>query len=133
MLARLRDTFPYIVVLSVPLTIIAVNESEEWRMARAIKNGKLKPQTKQTTYNPKFSQFSTSKIAYNNNQLYKQDFVGLLGPKGCGKTSDLLNLAENLENAIFLLVTNEKRTDLHDLLYNRLQNSIFRYPKFLSG
>lgn len=75
-----------------------VNETEEWRIASAIKNGSFRPKNPiPNGYDSKFCQFSLDEVrtvVYNA----PAKFGAFIGMKSTGKSTELYKFGSNIEN-----------------------------------
>jgi hypothetical protein len=111
------------------------NESEEYRIVSAIKNGELRP--KQGTilfeeYNSATSQFSSKEISDVVRDCPSR-FCALVGVNNTGKSTELhkFSLDTNNKNIIFCGVNGKESTDLDDILFDTMHKSVPRMPWFL--
>ncbi len=103
------------IIGTVSIVAFAVNETEEFRIARAIKKGKFRP--KYTKVFPtEFSQFDSQNVKVVVNKAPAK-FCGLIGVNSTGKSAELHTFGSNdLNNNIFFCELNGKQsTELDDI------------------
>lgn len=121
-------------MIAIPaLVAFGVNETEEWRMTRAIKNGELRPRPSSVNYDARISQFPQDEVktVVRHNPA---KFCGLIGLKSTGKSTELEQFGCDIENKNILYCTLDGRqsADLDDVLYETMTHSlIIRMPWFL--
>jgi hypothetical protein len=116
--------------LAVSMVAFASNQTEEYRMAAAIKQGRVMP-TYPAAHDKRFCQFPTSQIKdviYSSPNL----FCGLVGVKSTGKSTELEAIASQEENVVYIVRDGTQGRDLDDVLYETMRESIWRMPWLLS-
>jgi hypothetical protein len=122
-------------IWAIPIIAFVANETEEYRIARAIKNGNLRPKgTVPEGYDSKFCQFprdKVRKIVYGDS---RQMFCSLVGMKSTGKSTELQMFGLDIENKNIIYCKfndRQKSADLDGILYETMHKSVFNMPGFL--
>ena len=116
--------------LAVPMFAFAFNQTEERRMAYAIKGGMFMP-TYPATHDKRFCQFPTSQI---KNVIHgsPNQFCGLVGVKSTGKSTELIIIASQEQNVVYVVMDGKQGSELDDVLYETMYKKIWKMPWFLS-
>ena len=124
-----------VIGIGVPgLITLVVNETEEFRITRRLKNGdygiKAPPDDE---FNIEFCAFNEDLHMIKKSFVTSGNFVGLVGLKSTGKSKTLQYLAsENNERSIYCEIPIENYTSIADAIYRRMYNDLFKMPFFLS-
>ena len=124
-----------VIGIGVPgLIALVVNETEEFRITRRLKNGdygiKAPPDDE---FNIEFCAFNEDLHMIKKSFVTSGNFVGLVGLKSTGKSKTLQYLAsENNERSIYCEIPIDNYTSIADAIYRRMYDDLFKMPFFLS-
>ena len=123
-----------IIGIGVPgLIALVVNETEEFRITRRLKNGDYGIKTPPDEFNIEFCAFNEDLHMIKKSFVTSGNFVGLVGLKSTGKSKTLQYLAsENNERSIYCEIPIDNYTSIADAIYRRMYDDLFKMPFFLS-
>jgi hypothetical protein len=107
----------------------AFNQTKQWQLACQIQNGTLSCPPP-CFFSEKFCQFPLDRVR-NTFCNDPEKFCRLIGLKATGKTATLKYLVSQEKNCVFCKVTRNQLVDIDDVLYARLEKSIWILPWFL--
>ena len=111
-------------------SVFAINCTEHLRMARNIQLGKVSVVTKNEILEPTYCQIPPDTLIQDLERgPYK--LYGIVGLKSTGKTSTLKLVARNVSNVVHVKMTADE--DVSNVLYDRLNESIFHFPWYLNS
>ena len=123
-----------VIGIGVPgLIALVVNETEEFRITRRLKNGDYGIKTPPDEFNIEFCAFNEDLHMIKKSFVRSGNFVGLVGLKSTGKSKTLQYLAsENNERSIYCEIPIDNYTSIADAIYRRMYDDLFKMPFFLS-
>jgi len=104
----------------------AWNGSEQYRMARTIRNGKFRPE-EPMTFNEQFCVFDVASI---QTKLKHNGMVALIGLQATGKTTTVQHVLYNADNPFYVKVDSD---DVHGAIYRELRDNIWKLPWLADG